>query len=279
MTITYPDISGYQGNIDLTGVPAACAKVTEGTGFVSPWYDEQKAMAARHGVFFFAYHFLHHGAAAAQAGWCHAHAAKTPVMVDFEPTGSSNPSVADATAFIDTYRKDGGISNLVYLPHWYWLQLGAPDLKPLRDRGMHLVSSAYPASTYQGDHASGWNTYGGMSPAIWQYTSSQVLHGQRVDFNAYRGTLAQLEQLVLGHDGPSGPVMPVSVLLLGSQGSDVRLLQSKLANSGIRGVRGITVDGVFGQQTDTAVRNFQLYKGLHVDGIVGPATWPAVWAL
>lgn len=280
MTIFYPDISGYQGNIDLSSVPAACAKVTEGSSYASPAYGEQKAMAARDGAFFFAYHFLRHGNAAEQAARCHAVAGSVPVMVDFEPSGASSPALADATAFTDAYRAAGGTAHLVYLPHWYWLQLGAPDLRPLRDRGMLLVSSAYPSGAYQGDHGSGWDAYGGMSPVIWQYTSGQPLHGQRVDYNAYRGTLAGLESLVRTGKLPgTGPVMPASVLHLGSQGADVRVLQGKLSGSGLPGVRGITVDGVFGQQTETAVRNLQALRGLTVDGIVGPLTWHAAWAL
>lgn len=283
MTLYYPDISGYQGSIDLSGVPAACAKATEGAGYASPAYAAQKVAAAKAGAFFFAYHFLHHGNAPAQALWCRSKAPGVPLMLDFEPAGSSAPTLADAVAFISAYRAAGGACWLAYLPHWYWLQLGlgAPDLKPLRDLGMLLVSSAYPGA-YPGDHGSGWQPYGGMSPVIWQYSSSQALHGQRVDYNAYRGTLPQLESLVRTGKlpgTPSGPVMPVSVLHAGSQGSDVRLLQEKLAGSHLEGVRGIAVDGVFGQQTETAVRNFQAREGLIVDGIVGPATWAKAWAL
>jgi hypothetical protein len=282
MTIFYPDISGYQGNIDLAGVPACCAKATEGTSFASPAYAEQKAEAARSGVFFFAYHFLRHGEPRTQAMWCRGKTAGVPLMLDFEPSGASAPTLADAAAFTSAFRGAGGVCNLVYLPHWYWQQIGSPDLKPLRDLGMLLVSSAYPGG-YPGDHGSGWNAYGGMSPVIWQYTSSQALHGQRVDYNAYRGTLPELESLVrtgkLPGAKPGVPVMPVSVLHVGSQGGDVVLLQRKLSDSGLKGVRGITVDGVFGQQTLTAVRNFQEHEGVAVDGIVGPQTWAAVWAL
>ena len=39
---------------------------------------------------------------------------------------------------------------------------------------------------------------------------------------------------------------------------------------------GLTVDGVFGPQVETAVKQFQQGAGLTVDGIVGPATWAAL---
>lgn len=278
MTIFYPDVSGFQGAISLAGAVAACAKATEGMTFISPAYAEQKAEAGRQGAFFFAYHFLHQGNAAAQAQHCYDVAGHVPLMLDFEPTGTSRPQLTDATTFIDAFRKLGGTCNLVYLPHWYWQQLGSPDLKSLRYRSARLVSSAYLGA--YSDNGSGWTPYGGSTPVIWQYTSTQAFHGQQVDFNAYRGTLADLKALVTGVDVPSAPVMPTSILHVGSQGPDVVLLQQRLSGSGLRGVRGIVVDGVFGQQTETAVRNFQEIKGLvPVDGIVGPVTWKAVWAL
>jgi peptidoglycan hydrolase-like protein with peptidoglycan-binding domain len=39
---------------------------------------------------------------------------------------------------------------------------------------------------------------------------------------------------------------------------------------------GLTVDGVFGAQLETAVKQFQDGAGLVVDGIVGPLTWAAL---
>lgn len=55
----------------------------------------------------------------------------------------------------------------------------------------------------------------------------------------------------------------------GSTGSAVRALQVQLRRNG----HSVTVDGVFGSGTLSAVRSFQSSKGLVVDGVVGPATW------
>ena len=73
------------------------------------------------------------------------------------------------------------------------------------------------------------------------------------------------------------------------------IIQVKKGNSGdaVRGVqeefqfrsgepgKGLTVDGIFGPQTDSTVRGFQHALSLDipsvtVDGIVGPVTWQAL---
>lgn len=59
----------------------------------------------------------------------------------------------------------------------------------------------------------------------------------------------------------------------GSRGSNVSAVQDRLRNRGW----SISVDGIFGNQTDKVVRAFQKDKGLKVDGIVGPKTWDALW--
>lgn len=54
-----------------------------------------------------------------------------------------------------------------------------------------------------------------------------------------------------------------STLKKGSKGSEVAALQKAL---------GITADGIFGPQTEAAVKQYQASKGLSADGIVGPNT-------
>ena len=54
----------------------------------------------------------------------------------------------------------------------------------------------------------------------------------------------------------------------GSTGDDVKLLQAAL----------MPHDGIFGPQTERAVRDYQRANGLMVDGICGPVTWRSILA-
>jgi hypothetical protein len=63
------------------------------------------------------------------------------------------------------------------------------------------------------------------------------------------------------------------ILKKGSRGNAVRELQQKLTSLGYD-TKGI--DGIFGANTERAVRQFQKNHGLVVDGIVGPATKKAL---
>jgi predicted chitinase len=70
------------------------------------------------------------------------------------------------------------------------------------------------------------------------------------------------------------PAYPGSPLRPGSAGATVRAVQQRLSELG----QTITVDGNFGPGTKTAVATFQGSKGLSADGVVGPATWAALFA-
>jgi peptidoglycan hydrolase-like protein with peptidoglycan-binding domain len=54
------------------------------------------------------------------------------------------------------------------------------------------------------------------------------------------------------------------------EGEAVRQLQQRLQ---AKKVYNGPVDGIFGSQTEAAVRQVQRNHNLTVDGIVGPATW------
>ena len=60
----------------------------------------------------------------------------------------------------------------------------------------------------------------------------------------------------------------------GARGNLTRILQERLA---AKGFSPGSVDGIFGPATDRAVRQFQRYNKLAVDGIVGKNTWKALF--
>lgn len=60
----------------------------------------------------------------------------------------------------------------------------------------------------------------------------------------------------------------------GSRGDDVRTLQELLNQNGYN----LDTDGIFGRNTEAAVRDYQNRNNLAVDGIAGPNTWGALTA-
>jgi murein DD-endopeptidase MepM/ murein hydrolase activator NlpD len=62
-------------------------------------------------------------------------------------------------------------------------------------------------------------------------------------------------------------------LRIGNAGWDVASLQFQLAQDGFPSA---TFDGIFGPHIDAALRRFQEYAGLKVDGVAGPATLAAL---
>jgi len=70
-----------------------------------------------------------------------------------------------------------------------------------------------------------------------------------------------------------------SSIRIGARGQSVRQLQFMLRvlSEYINDIPPVTEDGIFGQQTQNAVIAFQRFAGLTPDGIVGPATWSALY--
>lgn len=209
MTLFYPDISNFQGNISLKGEAAVAILATQGTGFTNSFFGAQLSHAASADAFAFGYHFLMEGNGAAQAKHYHAVAGGRPCMIDTEvyapPGGAvSRPTLTDVIAFATALRGLGGVTHLAYLPEWYWDQIGKPSLHVLRQAGLSLVSSDYPTNGYTA-LGPGWDPYGGATPSVWQYTNAHAVNGVRCDYNAFKGTLAQFKDLVSGAAAPTVP--------------------------------------------------------------------------
>ncbi len=68
---------------------------------------------------------------------------------------------------------------------------------------------------------------------------------------------------------PPDPIAPFPLVRRGDRVFPVRPLQQLLCARN----HDVAVDGIFGPQTESAVKAFQTEKSLGADGIVGPATW------
>lgn len=88
----------------------------------------------------------------------------------------------------------------------------------------------------------------------------------------------------LGSSGVAGAATWRALIVTvqhGSTGPAVRAVQDQINFRNLRNGHTLDVDGIFGPQTETAVRGFQRamateIPGFGVDGIVGPRTWQAL---
>lgn len=197
MTIFGPDLSSYQDGVDVRALPHpfVIAKCTEGTYYSDANYAGWHLQATEAAKIFVPYHFVSSEDPDAQAKHFAQKIGDTrlPAMLDFEPTAAYKPPLQQLLAVADACYRVGIHIALAYLPRWYHEQLGSPDLRALDGRAISLVSSAYPGGAgYPGDGAAGWQPYGGMTPAVYQFTDAAPVQGHPVDLNAYRGSTAEL---------------------------------------------------------------------------------------
>ena len=195
--IVFPDVSQYNGALNLADYPALLARATISTA-TDTHYTANRSAAASAARIFGAYAFINAGSlgvsASAQADYAYNVIGTMPTMLDLEPNRGACASLAEGITWINRFRSHGGVVHLCYLPRWSWSgNMGSPSLTPLTSMGVQVVSSNY--TTYS-DTGPGWEPYGGVTPIQWQYTDN--LAGVGADGNAYKGTAAQYAQLITG---------------------------------------------------------------------------------
>ena len=198
------DISHHQpdslnlGQARAEGCEFVIIKAGEGTGADDRFAANlAKARAAGQLVAAYWYQRSAYSAAAHVAGIARTVPKDVPVIPDVE-SGSGG---ADLTRdIVNQARAAGYRVPLVYLPRWYWQQIGSPSLAGLPP----LWSSRYPDYTVRGlgdayakAPGSYWDGYGGLPVALLQFTSSARVAGYApLDANAYRGSRDQLAALL-----------------------------------------------------------------------------------
>ena len=167
-------------------------------------------------------------------------------------------------------------------------------LQKMRDKfGAINISSAYRTSAYNkkvGGVSNSQHLYGLAADITIQDSSRLLEAAQYAEKIGFTGVgLDDKYQKFLHVDTRSGKsffryranssTYSVSsffeTVKLGSKGDAVKTLQTKLKKLGYKGADGaeLSTDGVFGANTDFALRTFQKSKSLTADGIAGPKTW------
>lgn len=203
------DISHHQDlRLDLAqcrreGIEFVFIKATEGSSFVDSAFAANLAEARAAGQLVAAYHYVRSNASAAAqvANVQRAVPRDVPVIPDVE---ANSGGIALTRDFINALRGAGYAVPLLYLPRWYWQQIGSPSLAGLPP----LWSSRYPdtvvgtiSDEWADVPATYWNGYGGLSVAVLQFTSSARIAGhQPLDANAFPGDRAQLAALLGGKE-------------------------------------------------------------------------------
>lgn len=276
MSVTYGiDIASYQAGENLTevhgeGFVFAFVKATQGVSYIDPYYH---GWATNPGALtFIPYHYVTTDNPAAQAAFFQRVAGNVPaVMLDVEQGSPTTGS--GILAVIDAFRALG-YSIDMYLPRWYWQQIGSPNMAswPIRN----LIASDYPTSAagyasalYPGDEYKGWAPYGGRSPSILQFTDAAKVGGQLVDANAAKPSAV--------FDAPAPTPMPQPAPgVPAGWAATVSTVQTQLNRWPFS--PALAIDGAPGPRTDAAVRAFQHAAGITVDGVAGPQTLRRVTA-
>lgn len=177
-------------------------KVSEGNYFRDRYWPTVLSWGRSSGTIIVGYHYVTTDPATQQVGTYLSNVGdpSVPCMLDFEASGGG---IGNFWAVWDAFVAAGVNMRLSYIPHWYWQQIGSPDLSDV----IGLVASNYVPGTgyasvlYPGSTAPGWNSYGGATPVILQFTDQAQVAGLICDADAFRGTVAQLHG-ILGTGGP-----------------------------------------------------------------------------
>ncbi|WP_409428367.1 peptidoglycan DD-metalloendopeptidase family protein [Mycobacterium sp. SMC-11] len=212
VTLFYPDVSNnnwrtttdavnFLSRLAGEGFSAVCHKVTEGSSYRDPFWPAVRDWCTANGMLLIGYHYVRTGDPAVQARLYRDHVGdpRIPCMLDFED-GSGD--IAQFWAVVKAFNKVDVEVALSYIPRWYWRDhIGSPSLVGVPG----LVSSAYPGGTgyasniYEfggGSQGSGWSSYGGAAPVVWQFTDKATVAGIPVDVNAFRGSLDDFKHLL-----------------------------------------------------------------------------------
>ncbi|MFX0581177.1 glycoside hydrolase family 25 protein [Nocardia nepalensis] len=208
MTIFGIDISNNNGpDIDLARVKAegfdfVFAKVSEGDYFVDHTWPAYRDAAEANGLLLAGYHYVRADCGIEeQADLFVSHLGNAPAMLDFE---ANSGDMSTFWALCDAIDERGVQVRLSYIPRWYAMRLGSPDLSkvPGLIQSSYVGGTGYAADLYPGDTSPYWNGFCDRAVDVLQFTDAAQVAGHTVDADAFRGSLDDLRRL-LGSTPPT----------------------------------------------------------------------------
>lgn len=186
-----------------------------------------------------------------------------------------NPEKIANYVYMDKYRsKRGALGNVHEGDGWRFRGKGLKQLT-----GRNNVEGFAKDYDLTAEEASEWleTKEGALASALWFWNKNKLneiadtgnvraltkrINGGDIGLSDRQSRYTTAIEVLTGHK-PSRAAFNGTVRL-GDRGNSVKLVQEKL---------GLSADGIFGNGTDKAVREWQAANGLVADGIVGPKTY------
>lgn len=144
----------------------------------------------------------------------------------------------------------------------------------------HYESAAAGYGSNHGDPRNWYKKFGGSMDQFRADVKAMLgqVEGNTVDMQPTKepekATQVKPTQSTATTKPTTSGVITVKTLRNGSKGKQVKLLQFLLTEMGHDAGK---TDGIFGRNTEAAVKAFQKANGLAVDGVAGKNTWNALW--
>lgn len=291
------DISSHQGGLNIAAIWAdfVIVKVTEGTGYINPFWQQQAEATLAAGKRLGLYLFANDEDPSEQARFfldrAKAYAGRATFWLDWE-ADSLNLAPSDALVILNRMAAETGSTPGIYLngqgmesgdwsavagrfPLWY---AGGPNYASY---GQAYSDPATPTVPYWGGNV-----------LIHQYTEDGYLPGynSHLDLDRLRDRAAWDQMIGGGHVTVSTPAAsPAPTAVDGQQRLDEDGEMGPATIARFQQVMGTPIDGELDDDGSPAVERFQAFlnavvgadaqqqlngePALDVDGIAGPATW------
>ena len=265
------DVSSYQPSVNWAqvrnaGIAGVYVKATEGTGYVSPTYGNQKAGAAGAGLPVGAYTYMHPGQDnpvqavdyfLANSG---AGTLTLPPMLDIEQSTSDGPGTATYVAWaVAEVKAKTGRTPVIYMGGYFIAadfmnSAIAPLWLPAYTSGYSHVPGDSACNTSTPSRSGTWSAW-----SIWQFTSVGQISGIPGNVDVSAVAPSYWSQVTGAGSSSTG----VPVYGPGSSGQAVITIQRTLS---LVGLYNGAFDGVYGPLTQWGVALWQQKLGVTVDG-------------